>query len=275
MDINLKVVGVGDNTVDIYVDNRECFPGGNCVNFSVFASRLGAQASYIGVLGSDENGDFLAKAMHNEKVNLKRVRFSKKRNSYTFIRHENKDRIFINSNPSTSQSLEINKEDLDFLSSHQLIHTSIYSKLERYLPDLRALDFKISYDFSNRFSSIFMKNILPWIDYGFFSWSGRNDENILTFLKKWTDLYKTELIVTNGIKGSYALNNNKLIHIPAKEIDLVDTMGVGDAFITSYLISRLKGKIIKECIEEGTSFAAENCLHEGSFGYKRTYQEPF
>lgn len=273
MDINLKVVGVGDNTVDIYVDSRECFPGGNCVNFSVFASRLGVQASYIGVLGSDENGDFLTKAMHNEKVNLKRVRFSKKRNSYTFIRHENKDRIFINSNPSTSQSLEINKEDLDFLSGHQLIHTSIYSKLERYLPDLRALDFKISYDFSNRFSSIFMKNILPWIDYGFFSWSGRNDENILTFLKKWTDLYKAELIVTNGIKGSYALNNNKLIHIPAKEIDLVDTMGVGDAFITSYLISRLKGKIIKECVEEGTSFAAENCLHEGSFGYKRTYQE--
>ena len=118
-----------------------------------------------------------------------------------------------------------------------------------------------------------MKNILPWIDYGFFSWSGRNDENILTFLKKWTDLYKAELIVTSGIKGSYALNNNKLIHIPAKEIDLVDTMGVGDAFITSYLISRLKGKIIKECVEEGTSFAAENCLHEGSFGYKRTYQE--
>lgn len=273
--INLKVAGVGDNTVDIYTERGECFPGGNCVNFAVFSRRLGVFAAYIGVLGSDQNGQLLTEALRKEKVELSRVQFSPRSNAATLVRHEDGDRIFISSDPSTAQSLTITEQDLDFLSDYHLIHTSIYSKLENYLSRLSSLNCQISYDFSNRFSTADLDRILPWLNYGFFSWSGRHQRDILSFLQQWTEIYPAELLITNGADGSYALENDRLIHVPAQTLEPVDTMGVGDAFLTSYLIARLNGKTIKESLEEGTAFAAVNCLKPGSFGYKQIYHGSF
>ncbi len=273
MALDFKVAGVGDNTIDIYIDSKEGFPGGNCVNFTVFSSRLGVKASYIGVLGKDKNGRLLRQALQEEGVDITNVRFSEKNNSYTFVRHENSDRIFIKSDPSTSQSLKIDQKDLEFLNNYHLIHTSIYSKIETYLADLTRLGCKLSYDFSNRFDPQIIDSTLPWIDYGFFSWSDRKEEDILNFLKKWSGSYKTELVVTNGANGSYTLLNNRLIHVPAEKIEPVDTMGGGDAFITKYLISRLQKKSIKASMQEAAKFAAENCLQIGSFGHNHIYDE--
>ncbi|QTL98776.1 hypothetical protein GM661_12770 [Iocasia frigidifontis] len=269
----IKVAGVGDNTVDIYIDSKEGFPGGNCVNFSVFAQRLGVEASYIGVLGKDENGKILSQALQNEGVNLQRIRFNEKENAYTFVRHEKNDRVFIKSDPSTSQSLKIEKEDLDFLNDYDLIHSSIYSKIEIYLSDLNNLGCKISYDFSNKFSPQIIDEVLPWVDYAFFSWSGREEKDIIKFLRKWTSLHGTELVITNGSNGSYALVNGDLIHVPAEKIKPLDTMGGGDAYISNYLICRLQEKQIETSMKEATKFAAESCLHKGSFGYKHVYQK--
>lgn len=272
MSNKIKVAGVGDNTVDIYIDSKEGFPGGNCVNFSVFAKRLGVEASYIGVLGKDENGKILNQALQNEGINLKRIRFIEKENSATFVRHEKGDRVFIRSDPSTSQSLEIENEDLGFLNDYNLIHTSIYSKIDNYLSDLNNLGCEISYDFSNKFSTEIIDKVLPLIDYAFFSWSGREEKDIIKFLRKWSSLYGTELLITNGSDGSYALINGDLTHVPAEKIKPLDTMGGGDAYISNYLISRLQEKQIKISMGEATKFAAESCLYKGSFGYKHVYQ---
>jgi len=64
----LRVLGLGDNTVDTYVDRHLQFPGGNAVNVAVLCRRLGAQASYLGCLGSDEAGDVLRAALAAEGV---------------------------------------------------------------------------------------------------------------------------------------------------------------------------------------------------------------
>ena len=49
----VRVLGIGDNTVDIYVDQDVQFPGGNAVNVAVMMKRLGAEASYLGCIGTD------------------------------------------------------------------------------------------------------------------------------------------------------------------------------------------------------------------------------
>ena len=36
----MKVIGIGDNVVDNYMHIRTLFPGGNALNFSVYASML-------------------------------------------------------------------------------------------------------------------------------------------------------------------------------------------------------------------------------------------
>ncbi len=41
----MRLLGLGDNTVDIYIDRRVDFPGGNAVNVAVFDKRLGFETS--------------------------------------------------------------------------------------------------------------------------------------------------------------------------------------------------------------------------------------
>ena len=43
MEYNVSVVGFGDNVVDIYTHSNKQYPGGNCVNFAVYAKMFGAK----------------------------------------------------------------------------------------------------------------------------------------------------------------------------------------------------------------------------------------
>ena len=50
----MKVLGLGDNVVDKYENLGIMYPGGNSLNFAVFAKKLGHESSFMGVFGSDE-----------------------------------------------------------------------------------------------------------------------------------------------------------------------------------------------------------------------------
>ena len=49
----MKVIGIGDNVCDKYEHLSMMFPGGQALNFSVYAKMLGAESSYMGVFGDD------------------------------------------------------------------------------------------------------------------------------------------------------------------------------------------------------------------------------
>ena len=52
MAYQVKVLGFGDNVVDKYEHIKTMYPGGNAVNFAVFAKKLGAERSaYMGIFG--------------------------------------------------------------------------------------------------------------------------------------------------------------------------------------------------------------------------------
>ncbi len=52
-----SLLGLGDNTIDSYVDLSRQFPGGNAVNVAVLAACHGARAAYLGCIGNDDAGD--------------------------------------------------------------------------------------------------------------------------------------------------------------------------------------------------------------------------
>ncbi len=51
---NVKVLGFGDNVVDKYEHIKTMYPGGNSLNFSVYAKMFGAsKCAYMGYFGDD------------------------------------------------------------------------------------------------------------------------------------------------------------------------------------------------------------------------------
>ena len=53
-----KLLGFGDNVVDIYDHLKTMYPGGNCVNVSVYGKMAGCEkTAYMGYFGDDDRAD--------------------------------------------------------------------------------------------------------------------------------------------------------------------------------------------------------------------------
>lgn len=60
----MKLIAVGDNVTDCYLDEGIYYPGGNAVNVAVDCKRDGAEkVNYIGVFGNDDRADYI-RSMH-------------------------------------------------------------------------------------------------------------------------------------------------------------------------------------------------------------------
>ena len=54
----MKLICIGDNVVDCYLDEGVCYPGGDAVNVAVHAKRCGAEkVTYMGVFGNDAEAE--------------------------------------------------------------------------------------------------------------------------------------------------------------------------------------------------------------------------
>ena len=133
----VRVLGIGDNTVDIYVDQDVQFPGGNAVNVAVMMKRLGAEASYLGCIGTDLLGGLIKDALAAEGIDTSHMRVIAGPNSWSRIRHRGQDRVFDGSHPNFRNDYRLAIEDFHFIAAHDLAHSSVYSRLEDELARIR------------------------------------------------------------------------------------------------------------------------------------------
>ena len=129
----IKVIGIGDNVCDQYYPAKIMYPGGQAMNFSVYAKMLGADAAYMGVFGRDEVADHVIRTLDELGVDHSRCRLYDGENGYAKVRLVDGDREFIMSNKGgivNEHPLELTKEDLDYIRTFKLIHTSCNGHLD-------------------------------------------------------------------------------------------------------------------------------------------------
>ena len=66
----MKVLGLGDNVVDRYVNKKIMFPGGNAVNFAVYARECGLESAFLGYIGDDAEADHIIASLREEDVDI-------------------------------------------------------------------------------------------------------------------------------------------------------------------------------------------------------------
>ena len=91
----VKIATMGDNVVDCYVLRGEMFPGGNCLNVSIFLRRSGVESAYIGRIGKDPAGDLIWDALVAEGVDVSRLGRLDGPTAWCLIGHRDNDRIFL------------------------------------------------------------------------------------------------------------------------------------------------------------------------------------
>ncbi|WP_226528999.1 PfkB family carbohydrate kinase [Metabacillus niabensis] len=273
----MKLITIGDNVVDCYLDQNNYYPGGNCVNVAVNAKRNGAcEVSYIGIFGNDEPADHIKYVLRQEGIDY---RFSRDVSGITgqpqVTLTEDHDRVFVGGPKNTVQhrfKIQLVQEELDYIKTFDLSHVSCYSSMESELPKLSQVS-KISYDFSNRKDLSYIESIAPYISYAFFSAAELSEEEIKRFIKN-VSTFQFEIIgLTRGGRPAIFIKNGEIYEQKLKEINVVDTMGAGDSLIAGFLTSYISGDDIKVAIAKGTSSAEKTCQEYGGFGYPKEIQK--
>ncbi len=275
----MKVIGIGDNVVDDYTNIRTMFPGGNALNFAVYASMLGCESSYLGVFGNDVAAGHVQGTLAELGVDTSHCRSADGPNGRAVLTIEDGERVFLISNVggvSKSVPMEFIFDDLDYLRSFSVVHTSAYSYIDRYLPRLLSLDIRLSYDFSDDFDTDAALYLCQHVDMGFFSCADWSEEATIELLERAVGRGCALAAATRGPHDAIVFDGRSWFRQAPHAVTPVDTLGAGDAFITGFVISYLDGKadigapreaLIESSLEKAATFAAEICQVQGAFGH--------
>lgn len=266
-EVIMKLIAIGDNVVDKYMDLNMMFPGGNSLNVAVYSKRYGIESGYIGRLGTDKEGTLILKSLIAEGVDVARVKLIEGNNAYCHVALVKGERVFIYGDRGVSLNITLDEKELEYIKTFDLIHTSIYSRIEDLLPILKKTNKTISLDYSNDYNEVYLKKTLPYVNYAFFSGSEILDSNIKEFQKKISSMGPELILITKGNKGAYLYYQNKYYEQDIVETDVVDTLGAGDGFIARFLVGMLKEENVKEILQNSAKEAARICSYYGAFGY--------
>jgi fructoselysine 6-kinase len=262
-----RILGLGDNSVDTYVDQGMQYPGGNAVNVAVLARRLGMAAGYLGCLGTDAAGDLLFQALQSEGVEVGRCRRINGPNARAMIGHRDGDRHFLASSRGARGQYDLRDADFAYIAGFDLVHTSIFSELDDDLARIRCVARRISYDFSERWSELAFARVLPYVDIAFLSCPNRSDADCGAVLRDCIAAGARLAVATRGVAGSMALAEGVLHTQAIVTAKVVDTLGAGDGFIAAFLKCRLTGGGIAAALAAGARFASLVCQWRGAVGH--------
>lgn len=293
--MKLKVIGVGDNVVDKYMHTKTMYPGGNAFNFSAYAQSLGAEASYMGVFGTDEAAAHVQSVAQKLGIEMSHCRVEEGENGAARISLVNGDRVFLGSNKggvARLHPLEFDEEDLTYLKGFDLICTSINSHINPQLPKLKELPPYVAYDFSIIETDEIFDAVCPYIDFAVTSCSSAPMEAIQEKCRRIHSRGCPYVIASRGSLGSAFSHEGQITEHPAFTVEALDTLGAGDSFLTAFLLSFVgwlkeqkehdapmppspeeRTAAILSAMEAGSRFAAKTCMVHGAFGHGKTFEE--
>lgn len=279
----MKVIGLGDNVIDRYMNLNMMYPGGNAVNFAANAKKCGVSSAYIGTFGDDKEANIIISSLLDLGVDISRCKQVKngstKRCDINIVDGE---RCFlkVDIGDNWPKPITIDNEILEYLKDFALIHSSCNAKIEEEFFKLKNLKSLITFDFSTKDkyrTKEYLKKVCPYIDLALFSCEDMTFDEIKEFQKKIYNKGSKYILVTKGAKGQILFDGNKYYEGKVKFVNPIDTMGAGDSFISAFLINLLRSgwrkgyKLtedqIESAFEDASSYSAKNCLIEGAYGY--------
>lgn len=253
--------GMSENNQKLFEQN----PGGAVANVVCAASRLGIKTSFIGKVGNDMHGAFLASTLQNIGVNTDNLIISDEVfSTLAFVElSKSGERVFsFARKPGADTCLKIEEIQDELLSKCKIFHVGSLSMTDNpareatlhavktaknqdvlisYDPNYRAMLWKSQSD-----AMTHMRSILQYADLVKIS----EEETILLTdcdepkqaLQYLLSMGAKIAVVTLGEKGAMLGFSGMYAEVPAfRVLEVVDTTGAGDAFWGAFLSRILKG----------------------------------
>lgn len=267
MAIRTHALCLGDNCVDYYLPPLNLsLAGGNAVNTAVAMQRAGLPTAYAGFIGEDEEGQFILANLRQQGVDVSHVRTIPGLTGKTHIRLTAQgERQFLFEHLGPVFPLPLDEELLAFAIQHSLVHTTVNGGAQAYLPELKKKSgMLISMDYGDHYTPDFFDQTISSVDLAFFSLPFDYPASASEFARQMYQPHLKLVVVTMGKSGSLVCDGS-FYYTPAIPVEVVDSLGAGDAYIGTYLANWLMGKGIPASMEHASQAAAMVCSHLGAW----------
>ena len=264
-----KIVALGEVVSDIYRAESSspvelpfvARPGGAPANVAVAAARLGSEAAFVGSVGRDLFGDFIARALEDEGVDVSAVRRCEPptRTSIAFVEvSDDGDRAFTfyRSNPAADELLapeDVARETLSGASfvnfgSIPLLKEPSRGAIHRAAELANELSVPVAFDVNLRehlWESVdaAREAVDPLLDRSQIVKLGHDELHPLLGTEDPEEAAKILLgrgaalvLVSLGPDGAFYATDGFLGTVPAFPIEAIDATGAGDAFLAAALV---------------------------------------
>jgi len=262
-----------------FVDSHHQFFGGGAVNVAVGASYYGLKTAIIGKIGKNQFYDDLINFLQKKHINYEYCQIEKSyQNLSIVLLTKSGERTVINyQNPhqhlEKSQKNRLNKTNFPqckFLYMGNLPDTNLKEKIEiaayyrkqnsQIVLNLGIHDCRLQ--LSSLYPLLSLMSVLIINNYEFSELVKApiedihfNEDVISWYVPKLRDKL---IIITQGKKGSYAYLNGRIYYQKAFHVDkIVDTNGVGDAFIAGFISAYIENKNIENSLLNAANFASK------------------
>ncbi|MFQ7232927.1 MAG: hypothetical protein ACLRP0_17770 [Blautia wexlerae] len=159
-----KLLGFGDNVVDIYDHQKTMYPGGNCVNVSVYGKWPDVKNSIHGIFRDDEEAELVIDALKKNGVETVKCRQLHGENGYSRITLKDGDREFLDFNEGGIRErhrMSLDRFDLEYMKGFDVVHSGNYSFTEEELHKMKEAGIQISFDFSDDSTEEYYRKTAP------------------------------------------------------------------------------------------------------------------
>ena len=272
--------------------------GGAEANCAVALARLGNSVSWIGGVGNDDFAEMIKKGLLGEGINVYAIEKPFPTGLMIKTRPYG-DRLNVIYFRKEGAAAHTAPEDIpvDIIKEAELLH---FTGISLALSDssratsLHALEIaresgaQVSFDMNFRSklwgesqASKSFRGVVPQVDYLFAGVSEAalaiagdlvpgdcSESEVHRLLGALREMGAKEPVIKEGVRGAWAFDGDEIIHLPAKKVEVIDSVGAGDGFAAGYLSARLSNQTVQDALELGVKIGAFACLSSGDWeGY--------
>jgi ribokinase len=233
---------------------------GNSPNASVCAKRLGLNSSLVTNLGNDKNGNECLESLKKEKVNTSFIKqHQDKETNYHYVLWFEDDRTILVKHHSYEYNLpDIGKPKAVYLSSIGENTENYHDQISEYLnknPEIKLIfqpgtfQIKLGVD---RLKKIYQRTDIFAVNKREAQTILNSKENdVVKLLSEINKLGPKTVLITDGTKGAYLLDNSKKFFMPVypDKKPPYERTGAGDSYTTTFSVAKILGKSNEESLQ--------------------------
>ncbi len=269
----MKIVSVGEITIDHYLGLNRSFVGGISLNFAVNARRCGADVvSLVSSVGTDKGGRRVLEKLEREGIDASHVAILPGETARIDIQvAAHGERVFPPGgfHRNVLDDFRPSESDMAFIRRHDILAFLYdYSQSEslgnRVMVSLgfdgkRVADFGDWADYDGDYNDLLSS--LALLDVAFISGSQATVEFLLPVSRRCKGL----IVVTLGADGSAALADGAPLFQPAQFVSSpIDSTGCGDAFQAAFTVTYFRTGSVEQALHRGAAQAARVIQHYGA-----------